>query len=59
MPMQPAHAMLSATEQFLHLKTGTIPLVLALVYVEKHHQALEQQVPMKEALQLWLKSVAK
>jgi Fe-S-cluster containining protein len=59
MPMQPAHAMLSVTEQFLHLKTGTIPLVLALVYVEKHRQKLDQQVPMKEALQHWLMAVAK
>ncbi len=57
MPIQPAHAMLSMTERFLNLQTGTIPLVLALVYVEKYRQTLEQQVPMKDALQHWSKAV--
>jgi Fe-S-cluster containining protein len=58
MAMQPAHAMLSVTERFLQLKTGTIPLVLALEFVEKHRRTLEKQVPMKKAMQHWLGQLA-
>lgn len=57
MPLRPAHAMLNTTEKYLGLKSGTIPLVLALAYVAKHQSALEQTVPMQESLQHWMKQL--
>jgi hypothetical protein len=57
MPLLPAHAMLSATEKFLGLSTGTIPLVLAMAYVNKHRSSLEKQVNMKDALQHWIQQL--
>lgn len=53
-PIQPAHAMLRVTERFLGLQGTTIPLVLALEYVERHKASLERHVPMNDALRDWL-----
>ncbi|MFO0811940.1 MAG: YkgJ family cysteine cluster protein [Gemmatales bacterium] len=58
MPLQPAHAMLSVTDKFLGLTTGTIPLVLAMAYVARHRNTLEKQVNMKDALQHWMQQLA-
>jgi Fe-S-cluster containining protein len=53
-PIRPAHAMLQVTEKFLQAPAATVPLVLALEFVEQHRQELEKRVPMKEAVQSWL-----
>lgn len=57
MPMQPAHAMLSTTEQFLHLEDWNHPPGAGTGLCGASPE-LEQQVPMKEGLQFWLKAVA-
>jgi Fe-S-cluster containining protein len=53
-PLRPAHAMLAVTEASVGLPAETVPLVLALDYVERHRSSLEKQVPMRTALQQWL-----
>jgi Fe-S-cluster containining protein len=53
-PIQPAHAMLKVTQRWLGLQPATVPLVLALEYAERHRSALEEPVPMNEALRDWL-----
>ncbi|HMO34411.1 MAG TPA: YkgJ family cysteine cluster protein [Gemmatales bacterium] len=58
MPLRPAHAMLQVTEQFLHVSTGTIPLVLALAYVRKWRSQLEKALPIKQVIETWIQSVA-
>jgi Fe-S-cluster containining protein len=53
-PIRPAHAMLEVTTRRLGLPGATVPLVLALVYAEKHRPRLEQEAPMKEVIGEWL-----
>lgn len=57
MPVRPAHAMLQTTQKYLAMRPMSIPLVLALEFVEKHREELEKQVPMKEAMGDWLGSL--
>jgi Fe-S-cluster containining protein len=54
MPLEPAHAMLRITEDWLGLPHATVPLVLALEFAQRHQAALEKVVPTKDVLGCWL-----
>jgi Fe-S-cluster containining protein len=57
MPLEPAHATLRITEEWLGMQPATVPLVLALEFAERHRSELEQPIPTKDVLGRWLQQL--
>jgi len=57
-PVRFAHAMLDAGEAFLKTPQSTIPLALALVYVERHRAELERTFPSEAVFRTTIRQLA-
>ena len=57
MPLRPVKAMLDAATPVAGRPQFTVPLMLALVYAERHHDELQHTADARQTLQSWLRGL--